>query len=853
MRITKKHLLRFILTAVLIAGIFGAFWRFIQDNEQRIARQNEEYLDELTTQRAISIDSLIEENLSFIGSTAYLYGKSLSSPWADVAVIRNYEENSVFDLLRFIDSSGDNYTSRGVMANLADREYFQSGMRGESGVTYVAVSRVTGERQIGFYAPVYFDDEIIGVMVGFYGEAYIQKLLEYELFGYEGEGWLISDDGTVLGSTMEDAPENYLDYLRDTDRCTEEELTRLSAAFAAGEDIAFTYNADGVDATGYVVALARNGWLLIRTFPPYASQQIVKNANSEGTSLLAELVVLFAVYAAILAVEVTVESKRTREANRNANDISTGVSRLFEKFTTLDLRSGRYSYIGGLPDDESMPPSGDIELFFASIVERIPDEPLRGQAADFVRPENLSMLLAEADSVSIRVHMPMNGDEWFTYSFIVIEREGGVPTRLLAVRQDATELHEKEMEEQLRLQNALDIAEKANRAKTEFLFNMSHDIRTPMNAIMGFTGIAASHMDDAERVSDCLGKIDSSGRHLLSLINDVLDMSKIESGKLRLNMEEFSVPEALRALLDMIRSQAKAKNQTVTLETQLDHPMIVGDPLRLDQVLLNILSNAVKYTREGGKIHLRVRELPSDQAGRGLYEFSVEDNGIGMSADYLPHLFESFSREYSSTVSRIQGTGLGMSIAKNLVDLMGGTISVESELGRGSKFTVLLPADFAQTESRAGDDAEAPDIDPEKLAGLRLLLAEDNPINAEIAKIILTEAGFEVDWVQNGQEAVDRIKSRYGDYRAVLMDVQMPVMNGYEASEAIRAFEKERGLPGLPIIAMTANTFEDDKRNAFRAGMDAHIAKPYEPDDMIRTVARFALYGRNGADADPAQ
>ena len=842
MKHSQKRFRTILFTAVLVIGIAASFWQFIADNSQRIARQNEEYLNEFTSQRAISVDRLISENLTFINSIAYLYGRSLTSPWADVAVIREFEENTVFTFLRFIDSSGDDYTSRGVMANLSDRDYFQAGMRGESGVTYVLNSRVTGEKQIGFYAPVRFGGDIVGVMVGFYGQEYIHELLEYELFGFEGEGWLCTQDGTVLGSTVEGEYNTYFDYLQAMGVDDGESISALRTAFVDDQNVDFTFPEAGENAAGYLVSLTQADWVLIRTFPPSASNQILRNANGEGITLILRLVVLFGLYCMALVVENIVEQRRMREANQNANDVSTGVSRLFHNFVAIDLNTGEYHYIGGEPSDPMLPKSGEYEAFCASLMRRMDNDAQCRETMRFISIPNLRELLADTDRVSLRVHTAHADTEWFTFNFIVLERDRQQPVRALLVSQDVTTLHRKEEEEQKRLQQALDLAESASRAKTEFLFNMSQDIRTPMNAIMGFTGIASTHIDDRERVRDSLTKIEASGKHLLSLINDILDMSKIESGKLQLNIEPFNVHDTVNHLMDMVQSQAKAKEQRIAVDAQIEHAAIQGDPLRLNQVLLNILSNAVKYTPNGGEIRFSIRELPAEETGGAIYEYTIADNGIGMSEEYLPHIFDHFTRERTSTVSKIQGTGLGMAIANNLVKLMGGTISVQSALGEGSTFTVRIPAQFAEEKQETGEgDSEV--FTPERLAGLRLLLAEDNAINAEIAKVILNEAGFAVDWAENGQRALDMVLEGHERYHAILMDIQMPVMDGYASAAAIRAFEREQGLGRVPIIAMTANTFEDDRRNAFEAGMDAHIAKPYVPEEMIHTVAIYALYG----------
>ncbi|MBQ8161425.1 MAG: cache domain-containing protein [Clostridia bacterium] len=299
-----------------MVGVVLAFWRFSVGNRERIRTQNEEYLSELTVQRAISIDSMMDENLHFIENTAHLYAESLTSPEADISVIRRYEESTAFEMLRFIDKNGDNYTSSGVAANLSDRAYFQSGMQGETGITYVDRSRVTGQKQLGYYSPVYYDGQIIGIMVGFYGEEYIQRTLDFELFGINGEGWLCTSDGMVVGSTLDAEPDNYLEYLASSGRCNEKELAVVQRAFDEGEAISFTYTENEIDATSHIVPLQHDGWLLIRSFPPEASEGILKRANQEGTRLLLGLIVLFAVYISVLVIFFIVEKNRTREANR---------------------------------------------------------------------------------------------------------------------------------------------------------------------------------------------------------------------------------------------------------------------------------------------------------------------------------------------------------------------------------------------------------------------------------------------------------------------------------------------------------------------------------------------------------
>ncbi len=391
------------------------------------------------------------------------------------------------------------------------------------------------------------------------------------------------------------------------------------------------------------------------------------------------------------------------------------------------------------------------------------------------------------------------------------------------------------------LEEARDRAELANRAKSDFLSNMSHDIRTPMNAIIGFTALAESHLDDRAQVRDCLDKIGSSSEHLLSLINDILDMSKIEHGKINLQVGPCDLVALLGELQDMMRPQAAMKG--LELEADLgaiEHRFVTCDPLRLKQVLVNILGNAIKYTREG-TVRFTAEEQPGGRAGMGRYVVTVADTGIGMKAEYLPEIFDAFSRERNSTVSRIQGTGLGLAITKNLVGLMDGTIDVKSELGAGSTFTVTLPLPYADADDAKGAPHSAEAGGDEdltaSLTGQRILLAEDNELNAIIVEGILSDAGLAVEWVENGAEAVARVDAAEGGhYAAVLMDAQMPVMGGHEATQRIRKLDDERKA-SIPIIALTADAFEEDRQRAFEAGMSAHLAKPIHAKELLSTLA----------------
>ena len=527
----------------------------------------------------------------------------------------------------------------------------------------------------------------------------------------------------------------------------------------------------------------------------------------------------------------------------------------------------------------------------------------------------------------------------------------------------------KEYRQRELLVDALNAAERANRAKTTFLNNMSHDIRTSMNAIIGFTALAAAHVDEPELVQDYLAKISTSGQHLLSLINDVLDMSRIESGRVKIGEKEVHLPDVMHDLRTIVNANIVSKNIEFFIDAvDVDNEDILCDKLRLNQVLLNLLSNAVKYTKNGGQIIVRIIQKPGFSNGYATYEFHVKDNGIGMSKEFQKHLFEAFTREESATVSGIQGTGLGMAISKNIVDMMGGTISVESEEGKGTEYTVSIPfkvlgnsakyevvpqlqgvrvlvadddsntaisvsrmvqkigmrsewtlsgkeavlrtkvaveqgdefgayiidwmmpdlngietvrrirkligeskpiiiltaydwADIEQEAREAGVTAfcskplfmselrdvlsqpyrvkkEETPASPYRFEGKKVLLVEDNLLNREIAQAILQDAGFTVDTADDGDVAVERLQDlKQGEFDLVLMDIQMPKMDGYAATRQIRTLPSD--VANVPIVAMTANAFEEDKQKTVRAGMNAHIAKPIEAGRLMETLSHI--------------
>ena len=388
-----------------------------------------------------------------------------------------------------------------------------------------------------------------------------------------------------------------------------------------------------------------------------------------------------------------------------------------------------------------------------------------------------------------------------------------------------------------------------NRAETIFLNSISHDIRTPLNVIIGYTALASAHVNEAQEVKKYLSKIETASNHLLLLINDVLDMSHIESGTLKLEYAPVYLPDVLENLKAIIQTDSSAKQLKFCADTKnMVHKNVITDKIRLKQVLLNILENAVKYTRSGGKICFQIQELKEQEPGFAKYEFRVKDTGIGMSEEFIAHIFESFSREQTSTVSGIEGMGLGMAIVKKIVDRMGGIIAVKSRQGKGTEVTVILPfkvnSQVVECETKVFKKTDQMKMLSERensenlFKGKKILLTEDNELNREIAVELLKEEGFILDTAEDGTIAVEKMRTaKPGQYDLILMDIQMPIMDGYEATRQIRKLENPE-TANIPIVAITANAFEEDRQKALEAGMNEHVSKPIDLARLLEAVKK---------------
>lgn len=498
----------------------------------------------------------------------------------------------------------------------------------------------------------------------------------------------------------------------------------------------------------------------------------------------------------------------------------------------LDLETELIHIIRTEQDDMCLLKTEEIDFstFKRFLLQNVPEEKKKKLEEEF-ETERICARIQEVSIVEREFQKWYeHSTSWFRIQFILsMTREKKRPIVTVTVM-NIDDLKRLQEEQNKALLSAYETAHQASRAKSDFLANMSHDIRTPMNAIMGMSTIARRNIHDPEKLEDCLNKIDASSKHLLSLINSVLDMSKIESGKVVFVEEVFQLDQMIEDIKRIVQPQAEKKDIQFTGEYEtLQGVMVKSDPLRIRQVLLNIVGNAIKFTPEKGKVHCSGFKVLSIYDGYSTFEFTCEDNGIGMDQEFVDKIFQPYERSKNVTSNEIEGSGLGMFISKNIVEMMNGEIYVESKKGEGTKFTVIfhLKEISEQPEKEKTEQNEETQIAFDAMKGKRILLVEDNDMNREIAQEFLTEEGILVENAVNGKEAVEKMEqSSLYYYDLILMDIQMPVMNGYEASAAIRRMDREDS--GLPIIAMTANAFSDDIRQAKEAGMNEHIAKPID-------------------------
>jgi len=954
--------------AVLVGIVLGVF-RYFRFVSKTVYEESVSHLTEVFHQSDNMMRELTDKNLTYL----HIWGENLQDILSEDEIrdyIKKAQEDTGFLEFFFLSADGDYKMATGETGYLGLQENMEEEIR--QGNDVIANAAVPGKSQLLIFATpkahgIYQGFEYDAIAIA-YENSDIVDVLDISAFDGNAQSFMIHPDGRVVVDHSSEAwgnVYNFFGILREYSDMSEKEINALLEKFKAGRTDAMLLNLDG---RNYYLVYEKadiQDWMFLGLV-----QADIVNASMnrlQRSTIFFVSAIVFCI--AALFISLIIQKNRTNLRRKDTEILYR--DELFQKlsmnvddvFLMLDAKTYQADYV-----------SPNVEKLLGITVEQIhKDICILGKLHSKKQEDPEKNYLEEIQVQEQRewdfeyVHLKTGEKRWFHN--IAMGSEVNGKKKYILVMSDRTS--DRKMNQAL--SEAVRAAETANKAKSTFLSNMSHDIRTPMNAIIGFTTLAVSNIDDKKRVRDYLGKILSSSNHLLSLINDILDMSRIESGKIHLEETEVSLSDVLHDLKTIISGQIHAKQLELYMDAMdVTNEDVYCDKTRLNQVLLNLLSNAVKFTPAGGTVSVRIRQYPGTVKGSELYEIRVKDNGIGMSQEFVQKIFSPFERERTSTVSRIQGTGLGMAITKNIVNMMGGTIEVLTEQGKGTEFIVRLPFriqskhqriekiaeleglkalvvddDFntcdsvtkmlvkvgmrsewtlsgkeavlrARQSMEMGDvfhayiiDWRLPDMNgievtrqirslgdetpiiiltaydwsdievearaagvtafcakPMFMSDIRdtlmtaigqkqaeaetailpaagsdfrgkcILLVEDNELNSEIAVEILNEYGFLVDTAENGAEAVEKVKnSKPGNYDLVLMDVQMPVMNGYEATKQIRALDNP-ALAGITILAMTANAFDEDKKKALECGMDGFLSKPIVIEELISILQK---------------
>ncbi len=837
----KKNIKALVTLIVVLVLCFVIFIIFTIYSRKAILRQLHDELENNTLVDRKYLTSQYDASLKTIKTIASLNSKeSFGNMIVNAEALTAMSESAEFDHIAYASAGGKILYPDTTLKECREEAYFINGMNGQSGLEIRTDE--TGKTEFYFYAPFVYRGGIVGIFVGIYDSEYYDRLLSRSFSELDSFSYLCLYDGTILST---DDKKMYFSNIFDVETFTE------SSDLKNAIDEVCSFNDSSSFTTGYrantychvVTNIPQYELLLIRTYPPEVLNKQLSSIFGIVIALEIAIVVLFLLYTWNIVLRNRKQQDALRLKNKSTTSVITAASTLFKRFAIIDIQKDTYEYflMERDADFSSVSTSGRFSDLRSEMQTRYVNDEGVEDFYNFMNPENLNYAFSNGEKY-YRFEYTVNGDseKWERLNVIALDTQNGETKSVLLAVEDITELKLEDERKAAALKEAYNNAQAANNAKSVFLASMSHDIRTPMNAIIGMTTIARSHIDDSARVEDCLDKISLSSKHLLGLINDVLDMSKIESGRIDLSESNFDIHDLVESLQVLVRPPAEAKQQTLSLEAKdIIHEHVCGDIGRIQQIFVNLIGNSVKYTPEKGRISFTVTERPSQSTTFCTYEFTISDNGIGMSEEFVKKIFDPFTRAQDSRIKNIQGSGLGMSITRNLITMMDGSIDVDSRLNEGTtiRVTLLLKLNVSGVSEKEDDEGPL----QESFPGKKILLVEDNLLNAEIATEILGMYDIAVEHVANGKLAVDKMMEVQDDYYdMILMDIQMPVMNGYEATVAIRA------LPGayvqkVPIIALSANAFEEDVQKAKNAGMNAHLAKPLETKEMLKAFNKYLV------------
>ena len=828
----KKRLTALLLSLVLVAGLIWAGFAYFGFVSQTIYEESTAHLTEIFHQANQTLYNLVSVNWSRMRMWVPYLEKAESDEEV-LAYVDQAREESNFTDFYFISRNGEYLTLTGNRGYLDLRDQLPNLILEKQPI--VVNSVVPDQPEIMVFAiPAKqgsyrgFDYEAIAIT---YNNSDLVDALKISAFAGQASTFAVLPDGRVVvdnGSEDMQDIHNLFALLEKSERLTDEEITALQADFLAGNSSSIVFDVDG--SSYYLVYEPANfqNWTVLGIVPTDVVNSSMNKLQSTTMLVVSGIAIALAVMLLLLVIQQNRQKLRRKDNELLAHDelfskLSINVDDVFLMMDANDLRveyvSPNIEKLVGISEQQVLDDIHEIEHLIRT------DESVHIL-------DQLSTILPGEQREWDReyIHQKTGEELWFRVVVFCTDIQG--EKKYILDLSDRT----KDKKINQRLEDAFHTAENANRAKTTFLNNMSHDIRTPMNAIIGFTNIAMKHEPEPE-VRGCLEKIRESSDHLLTLINDVLDISRIESGKIKFAPIGVDIVEVADTVLSIM--YGFLSNRNITFHTHLAIPetrYVLADAVRIREVLVNILGNAVKFTGDGGSITFTSDYLPGADDRHMIVRYRVTDTGVGMTKEFVKHIFDEFSQEESSARTYYKGSGLGMAISKRYVDLMDGNISVESEKGKGSTFTVELPlelteADKVQKQASPGDSTD--------LAGVKILMAEDNDLNAEIAMVQLEELGIHITRASDGKEALKIFASNQpGTFDIIFMDIMMPKMNGYEATKAIRALQNRPDARTIPIIAMTANAFAEDVQASLDAGMNDHLSKPIVIDEVVKTIAR---------------
>ena len=828
----KKRWIALLLVLVLVAGVIRAGSAYFDFVAQTIFDESTAHLTEIFHQANQQLYNLVSVNWSRMRMWAPYIEKTQSDEEI-VAYVNQAREESNFTNFYFISRDGKYITLSEGRGYLDLREQLPTLILDDQPI--VVNSVVPDQPEIMVFAiPTErgsfrgFDYEAIAIT---YNNSDMVEALKISAFNGQASTYAVLPDGRIAvdnSSEAMDSVHNLFVLLEESKSLTDDQITALQQDFLSGNSGSLLFKINGV--SNYLVYESANfqNWTVVGIVPADVVNSSMNELQTTTITVVSAITIAMAVMLLLLVIIQNRQKLKQKDNALLARDelfskLSVNVD---DVFLMVDAKDLRVEYVS--PNIEKLVGISEQQVF--DDIHEI-EHLLRTDESEHILDQLSDILPGEQRLWDREYIHQITGEElWFRVAAFCTDIQGEAKYILdLSDRTKDKKINQK-------LADAVHTAENANRAKTIFLNNMSHDIRTPMNAIIGFTNIARKYGPKPE-VENCLQKIRESSEHLLTLINDVLDISRIESGKIKFAPIGVDIVEVADTVLSIM--YGFLSNRNITFHTHLAIPetrYVLADAVRIREVLVNILGNAVKFTGDGGSITFTSDYLPGADDRHMIVRYRVTDTGVGMTKEFMKHIFDEFSQEESSARTHYKGSGLGMAISKRYVDLMGGNISVESEKGKGSTFTVELPlelteADKVQKQASPGDSTD--------LTGVKILMAEDNDLNAEIAMVQLEELGIHITRASDGKEALKIFASNQpGTFDIILMDIMMPKMNGYEATKAIRALQNRPDARTIPIIAMTANAFAEDVQASLDAGMNDHLSKPIVMEEVIKAIAR---------------